>query len=139
MAAKVSKRGARDRHLYDVRKKSRLFGQRSLNQALVCLLKGGMEYIKFGNTGMMVSRICLGCMTYGKPTERWPWALDETQSRPFIQKAFEMGINFSDTADVYTGGESEKVTGKILWQLAPRDQIVLATKVFNPMGPGPND
>ena len=98
-----------------------------------------MEYTKFGNTGLMVSRLCLGCMTYGKPTERWQWALDETQSRPFFEKALESGINFFDTADVYTGGESEKVTGKLLWQLSSRDAIVLATKVFNPMGPGPND
>jgi aryl-alcohol dehydrogenase-like predicted oxidoreductase len=66
-------------------------------------------------------------MTYGKPTERWQWALDETQSRPFFEKALESGINFFDTADVYTGGESEKVTGKLLWQLSSRDAIVLAT------------
>jgi len=98
-----------------------------------------MEYIRFGHTGLMVSRLCLGCMTYGKPTERWPWALDEAKSRPFFEKAVEMGINFFDTADVYTAGESERVTGKTLWSLASRDSIVLATKVFNPMGPGPND
>jgi 1-deoxyxylulose-5-phosphate synthase len=98
-----------------------------------------MEYTRFGNTGLMVSRLCLGCMTYGKPTDRWPWALDEANSRPFFEKAIGMGINFYDTADVYTGGESEKVTGKTLWKLASRDSIVLATKVFNPMGPGPND
>jgi aryl-alcohol dehydrogenase-like predicted oxidoreductase len=59
-----------------------------------------MEYIRLGNTGLKVSRICLGTMTYGKPTERWPWALNETQSRPFIQKALELGINFFDTADM---------------------------------------
>jgi aryl-alcohol dehydrogenase-like predicted oxidoreductase len=98
-----------------------------------------MQYIRFGNTGLMVSRLCLGCMTYGKPTERWPWALDEAKSRPFFEKAIESGINFFDTADVYTGGESEKVTGKTLWKLASRDSIVLATKVYSPMGPGPND
>jgi aryl-alcohol dehydrogenase-like predicted oxidoreductase len=98
-----------------------------------------MEFIRFGNTGMTVSKICLGCMTYGTPTERWPWALNEEQSRPFIQKALELGINFFDTADVYTGGESEKVVGKALKDMAQRDSIVLATKVFNPMGPGPND
>ena len=98
-----------------------------------------MDYVRFGNTGLMVSRLCLGMMTYGKPTERWPWALNEEQSRPFIKKALELGINFFDTADVYTAGESEKVTGKALWDMAKRDEIVLATKVFNPMGPGPND
>jgi 1-deoxyxylulose-5-phosphate synthase len=98
-----------------------------------------MEYVRFGHTGLFVSKLCLGCMTYGKPTERWPWALDEDQSRPFFEKALEMGINFFDTADVYTGGESEKVTGKLLWERSRRDAIVLATKVFNPMGTGPND
>ncbi|RYY30555.1 MAG: aldo/keto reductase [Sphingobacteriaceae bacterium] len=98
-----------------------------------------MEYIKFGNTGMMVSKLCLGTMTYGKPTDRWPWALDEQQSRPFIQKALELGINFFDTADVYSAGASEEVVGKALRDFAKRDEVVLATKVFNPMGPGQND
>lgn len=98
-----------------------------------------MDYVKFGNTGMMVSRLCLGTMTYGKPTDRWPWALDEQQSRPFIQKALELGINFFDTADVYTAGASEEVVGKTLRDFAKRDEVVLATKVFNPMGPGQND
>jgi aryl-alcohol dehydrogenase-like predicted oxidoreductase len=98
-----------------------------------------MQYVRFGNTGLMVSRLCLGMMTYGKPTERWPWALREEESRPFIQKALELGVNFFDTADVYTGGESERVTGKALWDMAKRDEIVLATKVFYPMGPGAND
>jgi len=98
-----------------------------------------MEFTRFGNTGMAVSRICLGTMTYGEPTERWPWALNEQQSRPFIKKALELGINFFDTADVYTAGASERVVGKALKDFAKRDEIVLATKVFNPMGPGPND
>ena len=98
-----------------------------------------MEYIRFGNTGMSVSRLCLGTMTYGKPTERWPWALNEEQSRPFIKKALELGFNFFDTADVYTAGASEEVVGKALKDFAKRDDIVLATKVFNAMGPGPND
>lgn len=98
-----------------------------------------MEYVRFGNTGMMVSRLCLGTMTYGKPTDRWPWALNEEQSRPFIQKALELGINFFDTADVYSAGASEEVVGKALKDFAKRDEVVLATKVFNPMGPGPND
>src|SRR6202012_1686443 len=98
-----------------------------------------MEYIRFGNTGMTVSRLCLGTMTYGKPTDRWPWALGEEASRPFIKKALELGINFFDTADVYADGASEAVVGRALKDFARRDEIVLATKVFNPMGPGPND
>lgn len=97
-----------------------------------------MEYIRFGNTGMTVSRLCLGTMTYGKPTDRWPWALTEDQSRPFIKKALDLGINFFDTADVYSGGVSEEVVGRALNDFASRDDVVLATKVFNPMGPGPN-
>lgn len=98
-----------------------------------------MDYIRFGNTGMKVSGICLGTMTYGKPTDKWPWALNEEQSRPFIQKALELGINFFDTADMYSFGASEEVVGRALKDFATRDEIVLATKVFNPMGPGPND
>ncbi|WP_317172226.1 aldo/keto reductase [Hymenobacter sp. BRD67] len=78
-------------------------------------------------------------MTYGTPTERWPWALNEEASRPFIQKALELGINFFDTADVYSNGASEEVVGRALRDFAKRDELVLATKVFNPMGPGPND
>jgi aryl-alcohol dehydrogenase-like predicted oxidoreductase len=97
-----------------------------------------MEYIKFGNTGMSVSRIALGTMAYGTPTERWPWALNEEQSRPFIQKALELGINFFDTADVYTDGASEEVVGKALRDFAQRDDYVLATKVFNPMSTNTN-
>ena len=98
-----------------------------------------MEYIRFGNTGMKVSRLCLGTMTYGTPTERWPWALNEEESRPFIKKALELGINFFDTADIYTHGASEEVVGRALKDFVQRDEVVLATKVFNPMGPGPND
>jgi len=98
-----------------------------------------MEYIRLGNTGLKVSKICLGCMTYGKPTERWPWALEEEQSRPFIQKALELGINFFDTADVYTNGASEEVVGRALRDFASRDEVVIATKVHGPMGTGPND
>jgi aryl-alcohol dehydrogenase-like predicted oxidoreductase len=92
-----------------------------------------MEYIRLGNSGLSVSRIALGTMTYGTPTERWPWALNEEQSRPFIQKALELGINFFDTADVYTDGASEEVVGRALRDFAKRDDYVLATKVFNPM------
>ena len=98
-----------------------------------------MEFTRLGNTGLQVSKICLGTMTYGAPTDRWPWALDEAASRPFIQKALELGINFFDTADVYSNGASEEVVGRALRDFARRDEVVLATKVFNPMGPGPND
>src|SRR5437764_1998456 len=88
---------------------------------------------------MKVSRICLGCMSYGGPTERWPWALDEAQSRPFIKRALELGINFFDTANVYSDGRSEEIVGKALRDFASRDEVVLATKVYFEMGPGPND
>src|SRR5207248_5713434 len=98
-----------------------------------------MEYVRFGSTGMKVSRICLGCMSYGRPTERWPWALDEEQSRPFIQRALELGINFFDTANVYSNGASEEIVGKALRDFASRDEVVIATKVYFEMGPGPND
>jgi aryl-alcohol dehydrogenase-like predicted oxidoreductase len=98
-----------------------------------------MEYIRFGSTGLKVSRICLGCMSYGGPTERWPWALDEETSRPFIQRALELGINFFDTANVYSNGMSETVVGRALRDFASRDEVVIATKVRTEMGPGPND
>jgi aryl-alcohol dehydrogenase-like predicted oxidoreductase len=78
-------------------------------------------------------------MTYGQPTDRWPWALDEEASRPFIKQALELGFTFFDTADIYANGASEEVVGRALRDFASRDEIVLATKVFNPMGPGPND
>ena len=98
-----------------------------------------MEYVRFGNTGMKVSRICLGTMTYGKPTDRWQWALKEEESRPFIKKALELGINFFDTADIYSYGASEEIVGKALKEYAKRDELVIATKVFNPMSQDPND
>src|SRR5512135_2906543 len=99
-----------------------------------------VEYVRFGSTGMKVSRICLGCMSYGGPTERWPWALDEEQSRPHIQHALELGINFFDTANVYSNGRSEEIVGKALRDFAAsRDEVVIATKVYSEMGPGPND
>lgn len=98
-----------------------------------------MEYVRFGNTGMKVSRICLGTMTYGKPNDRWPWALDEETSRPFIKKALELGINFFDTADMYSYGASEEVLGNALKDFTRRDEVVIATKVFNRMSPDPND
>jgi len=98
-----------------------------------------MEYVRFGSTGLKVSRICLGCMSYGKPNERWKWALDEENSRPFIKRALELGINFFDTADVYSQGMSETVLGSALRDFAQRDEVVIATKVRSEMGPGPND
>lgn len=98
-----------------------------------------MDYIRFGNTGMMVSRIGLGTMTYGKPTERWLWALNEEESRPFIKKALDLGINFFDTADIYSSGVSEEVVGRALLDFVKRDDFVLATKLAFPMGSGPND
>ncbi len=98
-----------------------------------------MQYVRFGETGLKVSRICLGCMTYGRPTERWLWALDEEQSRPFIKRALELGISFFDTADVYSNGASEEVLGRALHDFAARDEVVIATKVHGVMGPGPND
>ena len=98
-----------------------------------------MEYVRLGNTGMKVSRICLGTMTYGRITERWLWALNEEQSRPFIKKALELGINFFDTADVYSFGTSEEVLGNALKDFARRDEVVIATKVFSTMSQEPND
>lgn len=97
-----------------------------------------MEYTRLGNTGLKVSRICLGMMTYGTPKWR-DWVLDEEASRPFIKAALDQGINFFDTADVYSIGVSEEVTGRALRDFARRDQVVLATKVNGAMGPGPND
>ncbi len=98
-----------------------------------------MEYVRFGSTGMKVSHICLGCMSYGGPNERWSWALDEEHSRPFIQRALELGINFFDTADVYSFGMSETILGKALHDFTTRDEVVIATKVFSEMSPKPND
>jgi aryl-alcohol dehydrogenase-like predicted oxidoreductase len=98
-----------------------------------------MEYVRFGSTGLKVSPICLGCMSYGGPTERWPWALDEEHSRPFIQHALELGINFFDTANVYSHGRSEEILGQALRDFTDRDEVVVATKVYSDIGPGPND
>ena len=98
-----------------------------------------MEFTRLGSTGLKVSRICLGCMSYGGSTERWPWALDEEHSRPFIQRALELGINFFDTANVYSNGLSETVVGRALRDFAIRDEVVIATKVYFEMSPKPND
>ncbi len=96
-----------------------------------------MVYTTLGATGVTVSRICLGCMSYGSPQWR-EWVLDEEAARPFFRRAIEAGINFFDTADIYSVGVSEEITGRALREYAKRDEIVLATKVFNRMGPGPN-
>ncbi|EQM81021.1 aldo/keto reductase [Stutzerimonas stutzeri] len=99
-----------------------------------------MDYINLGRTGLKVSRLCLGCMTYGIPDRgKHPWTLDEAQSRPFIQKALELGINFFDTANAYSDGTSEEIVGRALKDFARRDEVVLATKVYMPLRDKPNN
>lgn len=97
-----------------------------------------MDYRRLGTTGMKVSPLCLGTMTYGTPQWR-EWVLDEQASRPFIKQALDAGINFFDTADMYSIGESERVLGKALLDYAPREDVVIATKVHFAMGEGPNN
>jgi aryl-alcohol dehydrogenase-like predicted oxidoreductase len=97
-----------------------------------------MEQVRLGNTGLKVSRLCLGCMTYGSPDWR-PWVLDREQSKPFFQSAIEKGITFFDTANVYSLGASEEVTGHWLREFARREEIVVATKVHGQMGKGANE
>ena len=96
-----------------------------------------MDYVRLGRTGLKVSRLCLGAMTYGTPEWR-PWVLDEAASRPFIKRAIEHGINFFDTADMYSRGVSEQVLGRALKEFTTRDQVVVATKAFYPLTEGPN-
>src|SRR3954470_6482685 len=96
-----------------------------------------MQSTTLGHSGLTVSRICLGCMSYGSPAWR-PWVLDEAAARPFFAKALESGINFFDTADMYSNGVSEEVTGRALRELGRIDELVIATKVFFPMGDGRN-
>src|SRR4051812_37010909 len=97
-----------------------------------------MEYVNLGAAGLKVSRICLGTMTYGSSEWR-PWIFDEGAGRPFFKEALERGINFFDTADMYSLGASEEVVGRALKDFGPgRDQVVIATKVFYPMGADPN-
>jgi aryl-alcohol dehydrogenase-like predicted oxidoreductase len=98
-----------------------------------------MEYVRLGSSGLKVSRICLGMMSYGDPATR-PWALDEDAAEPIVRKAAEGGVTFFDTADMYSAGVSEEITGRLLPKLfTRRDDYVLATKVYSPMGQGPND
>ena len=96
-----------------------------------------METVKFGKTGMQVSKLCLGCMTYGSTKWR-EWVLEEEASRPFIREALEKGINFFDTADVYSQGVSEEILGRALKEYAKRPDVVIATKVHGAMGPSAN-
>jgi aryl-alcohol dehydrogenase-like predicted oxidoreductase len=98
-----------------------------------------MEYVRLGRTGLQVSRITLGCMTYGTPDRGGhAWTMPEEPSRPLIKQALELGINFFDTANVYSDGTSEEIVGRALKDFSTRDEVVIATKVFNRMRPGPN-
>ena len=98
-----------------------------------------METVRLGRTGLEVSRLCLGCMSYGEPQRgNHPWTLSEAQSRPFVRRALELGINFFDTANVYSDGTSEEIVGRVLKEHARRDEIVIATKVHGRMFKGPN-
>lgn len=99
-----------------------------------------MKFTRLGPTGLSVSRLCLGCMTYGDTTKGWhgDWLLGEDESRPFFRQALEAGINFFDTANQYSGGTSEEMTGKLLKELARRDEIVVATKAYLPWRKAPN-
>ncbi len=96
-----------------------------------------MDYVPLGKTGLKVSRLCLGCMTYGASSWR-PWVLEEEASQPFFRTAVEGGINFFDTADMYSNGQSEVITGRALKEFSRREETVIATKVFFPHGKGPN-
>jgi aryl-alcohol dehydrogenase-like predicted oxidoreductase len=98
-----------------------------------------MDYVNLGKSGLKVSRLCLGCMSYGVPQRgTHSWTLDEEKSRPFIQRALELGINFFDTANIYSDGTSEEIVGRALRDFAKREEVVLATKVHGRMRPGPN-
>ena len=97
-----------------------------------------MQYVRLGQTGLRVSRICLGTMTYGSSQWR-DWILNEEDAKPFYKRALDAGINFFDTADVYSLGASEEVTGRALKEYAKREDVVIATKVYSPMGGGPNE
>ena len=98
-----------------------------------------MDYVNLGRTGLKVSRLCLGCMTYGEPGRgSHEWTLPEADSLPFFRRAFELGINFLDTANVYSDGSSEEITGRAIREFSRRDEVVLATKVHGPMRRDPN-
>ncbi len=98
-----------------------------------------MHHVRLGSTGLVVSRICLGCMSYGEPGRgNHGWTLPEAESRPFVKKALDLGINFFDTANVYSAGSSEEIVGQALLAYVPREEVVIATKVHGRMRPGPN-
>jgi 1-deoxyxylulose-5-phosphate synthase len=98
-----------------------------------------MEYVSLGTTGLQVSRICLGCMSYGEPNRgNQPWSLGRDAAQPFFRQALDLGINFFDTANVYSAGSSEEITGSTLLSMTARDDVVIATKVRGRMSPGPN-
>src|SRR6202167_4874815 len=98
-----------------------------------------MEYVSLGSTGLQVSRICLGCMSYGQPERGMhPWALDKEAAQPFYRQALDIGINFFDTSNSYSAGTSEEITGETLLSMTSRDEVVIATKVWGVMRPGPN-
>src|SRR6185312_6561654 len=94
---------------------------------------GSMEYVNIGRSGLRVSRLCLGCMSYGVPERgAHPWTLGEDESRPYYRRALELGINFFDTSNSYSDGTSEEILGRALRDLARREEVVIATKVFFP-------
>ena len=95
-----------------------------------------MRYARLGHTGLEVSVVCLGCMSYGEPGRgRHPWSIGEDEARPFVRQALDLGINFFDTANVYSDGTSEEILGRALKELADRDEVVIATKLRHPMRP----
>ncbi len=98
-----------------------------------------MNYTRLGNSGLKVSRLCLGCMSYGKGKQHADWSLDEEQSLPFFKRALELGINFFDTADAYSENASERVVGRAIREFMRREEVVIATKFFGPMGKGQNE
>lgn len=98
-----------------------------------------MNYVRLGNSGLKVSKLCLGCMSYGKGTYHGGWTLDDEQSAPFFKRAFEHGINFFDTANAYSEGASELLLGKMVKEYSRREEVVIATKFFGTMGPGQNE
>jgi len=99
-----------------------------------------MEYVRLGAAGLKVSRLALGCMSFGtRDTAAYSWTLNQEEAKPYFRQALEAGINFFDTADGYSRGASETIVGNLLGEMARRDDVVIATKVFAAMGPGPND
>src|SRR5262245_34631440 len=126
---------------YDNRSRSDLFAPPCYNDRWKAVLFGNaaMEYVNLGRSGLKVSRLCLGCMTYGVPERgAHPWTLGEDRSRPLLARALEAGINFFDTSNSYSDGTSEEILGRAVRDLARRDEVVLATKVYFPTRKDPN-